>query len=175
MTPEWSAIHSSLTRQSVNKRYLCLNHPSRGGRVDIMFLLPAEGLFHLSLEVSSLHWVLKDACQWERVRDQEPRRLIPDEAETNWHQWAAEIVTSCKTRGHDLRLKAVVAERQLSLSLYKEKFKYRAKQRETVKYTMGAMNWGEEKKAYFINGIIIRGKTVNFVQIRVKPQNNRGD
>lgn len=61
------------------------------------------------------------------------------------------------------------------MSLYKEKFKYRAKQRETVKYTMGAMNWGEEKKAYFINGIIIRGKTVNFVQIRVKPQNNRGN
>lgn len=37
------------------------------------------------------------------------------------------------------------------------------------------MNGGKEKKAYFINRIIIRGKSVNFVQIGVKPQNHKGD
>lgn len=40
---------------------------------------------------------------------------------------------------------------------------------------MGAMNQGEEKKAYFKNRIIIMEKSVNFVQIRVKPQNHKGD
>lgn len=111
--------YSSINWQSVNKHYLFLNHLSRGGRIDIMFLLPAEVLFHLSLGVSSLHWVLKDVCQWGHVRDQEPRWLIPNEAETNWYQQAAEmIVTSCKTRGHDLRLKGVVAERQIKQPVF---------------------------------------------------------
>lgn len=109
---------SSINWQSVNKHYLFLNHLSRGGRIDIMFLLPAEVLFHLTQGVSSLHWVLKDICQWGHVRDQEPRWLIRNEAETNWYQQAAEIVTSCKTRGHDLRLKGVVAERQLKQSVF---------------------------------------------------------
>lgn len=175
MTPT-VICYSSITRQSVNKHYLSLNHPSRGGRIDIMFLLPAEVLFHLSLGVSSLYWVLKDVCQWGHVRDQEPRRLIPKEAETNWHQQETEIVTSCKTRGHDLRLTGVVAERQLKQFVFiQEKFKYRAKRWETVKYTTGAMNWGGGKKAYFIHGIIIRGRSVNFVQTRVKPQNHKRD
>lgn len=52
------------------------------------------------------------------VKDQESRWLIPNEAETNWYQQAAEIVTSCKTRGHGLRLKGVVAEGQLKQTVF---------------------------------------------------------
>lgn len=168
--------YSSTNRQSVNKHYLFLNHPSRGGRIDIMFLLPAEALLHLILGVSSLYWVLKDVCQWGHVRDQEPRRLIPNEAETNWYQQAAEIVTSCKTRGHGLRLKGVVAERQLKqFAFIQGKIQIQSKAARNCKIHNGSYEMGRRKKAYFTDGIIIRGKSVNFVQIRVKPQNHKGD
>lgn len=149
MTSEWSAIHSSITRQSVTKHYLFLNHPSRGGRIDIMFLLPAEGLFHLSLGSSSLHWVLKDVCQWGHVRDQGPRRLIPNEAETNWHQQAAEIGTSCKTRGHDLRLKGVVAERQLKQFVFIQgKIQIQSEAERNCKIHNGSYELGRRKKRH---------------------------
>lgn len=168
--------YSSFNRQSVNKHYLFLNHPSRGGWIDMMFLLPAEVLFHLSLGFSSLHWVLKDVCQSGHVRDQEPRWLIPNGAETNWYQQAAEIVTSCKTRGHDLRLKGVVAEGQLKQSVFiQEKIQIQSKATRNCKIHIGSYELGRRKKAYFKNRIIIMGKSVNFVQIRVKPQNHKGD